>query len=192
MLIGYARCSTDAQDLTARHNALTTFGVKANRIYVDHGLLAWQRRAATLDLTTVDACDDSCCPSDAAYTTIRGRSCLVTASARSWQGGGRHPARDCVHAVTHGGTLCYMKTYGVRELRQNTSMVLREVAAGATVEITSNGHPVAQLIPAAYDSWTALIASKEVTPALSTPADILTRPPRLYDSAAAATPARLD
>ena len=53
MLIGYARCSTDAQDLTARHNALTTFGVKANRIYVDHGLLARQRRAATLDLTTV-------------------------------------------------------------------------------------------------------------------------------------------
>ena len=53
MLVGYARCSTDAQDLTAQHNALTTFGVKANRIYVDHGLLARQRRAATLDLTTV-------------------------------------------------------------------------------------------------------------------------------------------
>jgi DNA invertase Pin-like site-specific DNA recombinase len=32
MLVGYARCSTDAQDLTAQHNALTTFGVKANRI----------------------------------------------------------------------------------------------------------------------------------------------------------------
>ena len=53
MLIGYARCLTDAQDLTAQHNALTTFGVKANRIYVDHGLLARRRRAATLDLTTV-------------------------------------------------------------------------------------------------------------------------------------------
>ena len=53
MLAGYARCSTDAQDLTAQHNVLTTFGVKANRIYVGHGLLARQRRAATLDLTTV-------------------------------------------------------------------------------------------------------------------------------------------
>ena len=53
MLVGYARCSTDAQDLTARHNALTTFGVKANRIYVDHGLRARRRRATTLDLTTV-------------------------------------------------------------------------------------------------------------------------------------------
>jgi hypothetical protein len=52
MLVGYARCSTDAQDLTAQHNALTTFGVKANRIYVDQG--CWhQTRAATLDLTTV-------------------------------------------------------------------------------------------------------------------------------------------
>src|SRR5712672_1186930 len=51
MLIGYARCSTDAQDLTAQHNALTTSGVKANRIYVDH-LLARQTHAATLDLTT--------------------------------------------------------------------------------------------------------------------------------------------
>ena len=73
-----------------------------------------------------------------------------------------------------------MKSYGVRELRQNASMVLREVAAGETIEITSNGHPVAQLIPAAYDPWTALIASKEVTPARSGPADILTRPPRHY------------
>jgi len=53
MLVGYARCSPDAQDLTAQHSALTTFGVKANRIYGDHCLLARQRRAATLDLTTV-------------------------------------------------------------------------------------------------------------------------------------------
>jgi prevent-host-death family protein len=86
----------------------------------------------------------------------------------------------CVHGVLPGTTLCYMKSYGVRELRQNASMVLREVAAGETIEITSNGHPVAQLIPAAYDPWTALIASKEVTPARTGPADILTRPPRHY------------
>ena len=79
-----------------------------------------------------------------------------------------------------GDTLCYMKRYGVRELRQNACMVLREVAAGETIEITSNGHPVAQLIPAVYDPWAALIASKEVTPARTGPADILTRPPRHY------------
>ena len=44
MLVGYARCSIEAQDLTAQHNALTTFGVKANRIYVDHG--CWYGRDA--------------------------------------------------------------------------------------------------------------------------------------------------
>ncbi len=36
MLAGYARCSTDSQDLTAQRNALTALGVKANRIYVDY------------------------------------------------------------------------------------------------------------------------------------------------------------
>ena len=76
MLVGYARCSTDAQHLTAQHNALTTFGVKANRIYVDHGLPARGRRATTRDLTTVltDNWDDSCYASDAAYTNLCGRS----------------------------------------------------------------------------------------------------------------------
>ncbi len=43
MLVGYARCSTDAQDLTAQRNALTALGVKPNRIYVDHGLTATNR-----------------------------------------------------------------------------------------------------------------------------------------------------
>jgi hypothetical protein len=38
MLIGYARCSTDAQDLTAQRDALTGLGVQPDRIYVDHGL----------------------------------------------------------------------------------------------------------------------------------------------------------
>src|SRR5450631_3244984 len=43
MLVGYARCSTDAQDLTAQRNALTALGVKPNRIYVDHGLTGTTR-----------------------------------------------------------------------------------------------------------------------------------------------------
>ena len=37
MKIGYARCSTDKQDLTAQTQALLELGVKADRIYTDHG-----------------------------------------------------------------------------------------------------------------------------------------------------------
>ena len=36
MLIGYARCSTDNQDLTAQREGLAALGVKAKRIYVDY------------------------------------------------------------------------------------------------------------------------------------------------------------
>lgn len=36
LLVGYARCSTDQQDLTAQRSALLGLGVEAERIYVDH------------------------------------------------------------------------------------------------------------------------------------------------------------
>ena len=42
-LIGYARCSTDKQDLTAQRQALVELGVAADRIYVDHGLTGTNR-----------------------------------------------------------------------------------------------------------------------------------------------------
>lgn len=45
-LIGYARCSTDQQDLTAQRAAL---GVAAQRIYVDHGLTGTRRARPGLD-----------------------------------------------------------------------------------------------------------------------------------------------
>ena len=37
-LIGYARCSTDQQDLAAQQQALLELGVAGDRIYIDHGL----------------------------------------------------------------------------------------------------------------------------------------------------------
>ena len=42
-LIGYARCSTDKQDLTAQRRALIELGVPDDRIYTDHGLTGRNR-----------------------------------------------------------------------------------------------------------------------------------------------------
>ena len=41
--IGYARVSTDAQDLTAQRHALAALGVALDRVYVDHGLTGTHR-----------------------------------------------------------------------------------------------------------------------------------------------------
>jgi hypothetical protein len=41
--IGSARCSTDAQDLTAQRDGLTRIGVTAERKQVDHGLTGTNR-----------------------------------------------------------------------------------------------------------------------------------------------------
>ncbi|QNK79482.1 recombinase family protein [Nakamurella sp. PAMC28650] len=43
LLIGYARCSTEQQDLTAQRDALAALGVAAVRVYVDHGLTGTNR-----------------------------------------------------------------------------------------------------------------------------------------------------
>lgn len=44
LLVGYARCSTDQQDLTAqRDGRLLGLGVEEERIYVDHGLTGTNR-----------------------------------------------------------------------------------------------------------------------------------------------------
>ena len=42
-LIGYARGSTNEQDLTAQHEALENLGVRSTLIYTDHGLTGTNR-----------------------------------------------------------------------------------------------------------------------------------------------------
>ena len=50
-LIGYARCSTDRQDLAAQRQALLELGVVEDRIYTDHGLTGTTRTRPGLDQT---------------------------------------------------------------------------------------------------------------------------------------------
>ena len=48
-LIGYARCSTDEQDLTAQRHTLHTLGVPDDRVYLDHGMTGTNRDRPGLD-----------------------------------------------------------------------------------------------------------------------------------------------
>ena len=47
--MGYARCSTDEQDLTAQRDALHELGVTDDRLYLDHGLTGTTRARPGLD-----------------------------------------------------------------------------------------------------------------------------------------------
>ena len=47
--VGYARCSTDRQDLTAQRQQLAALGVPADRIYLDEGLTGTTRARPGLD-----------------------------------------------------------------------------------------------------------------------------------------------
>jgi len=48
-LIGYARCSTDKQDLTVQRETLLQLGVAADRIYTDKGFTGTNRTRPGLD-----------------------------------------------------------------------------------------------------------------------------------------------
>src|SRR5512134_2498864 len=48
-LVGYARCSTDKQDLTAQQAILQDLGVTPERIYMDRGLTGTTRARPGLD-----------------------------------------------------------------------------------------------------------------------------------------------
>ena len=54
-----------------------------------------------------------------------------------------------------------MKTIGVYEAKTRFSELLGEVAAGATVEITKHGLPVARLVPIRHDFADAAAAIDE-------------------------------
>jgi DNA invertase Pin-like site-specific DNA recombinase len=49
ILIGYARCSTDRQDLTAQRRALHELGVGDDRVYLDHGMTGRNRKRPCIE-----------------------------------------------------------------------------------------------------------------------------------------------
>src|SRR3954451_17509400 len=55
-LIGYARCSTDKQDLAAQQAALEKLGVAPERIYTDRGLTGTNRSRPGLDQALAAVC----------------------------------------------------------------------------------------------------------------------------------------
>lgn len=52
LAIGYARVSTDAQDLTAQRGAFAALGVPADRVHVDHGLSGTNRGSLVMRCIT--------------------------------------------------------------------------------------------------------------------------------------------
>jgi len=64
LLVGYARVSTEHQDLTAQRDALRALGVGDDRIYVDHGLTGTNRDRPGLELALA-----ACRPGDTVVVT---------------------------------------------------------------------------------------------------------------------------
>ena len=56
------------------------------------------------------------------------------------------------------------ESIGVRELRQNASVYLRAVRDGATYQVTSDGEPVALLVPIPRDAYQRLVQEGRLTP----------------------------
>jgi hypothetical protein len=82
-LVGYARCSTDKQDLTAQRTALEGLGVASDRIYTDHGLSGTNRARPGLDQ---------------ALAAVRAGDTLVRAQARPLGPLGSGRSRHCGRA----------------------------------------------------------------------------------------------
>jgi DNA invertase Pin-like site-specific DNA recombinase len=83
-LIGYARCSTDKQDLAAQRAALEELGVASDRVYVDHGLSGTTRARPGLDqaLAAVRAGDTLVVPK--LDRLARSVPDAATSATRSW------------------------------------------------------------------------------------------------------------
>ena len=68
-------------------------------------------------------------------------------------------------------TLCYhvdtvSNSVGLRELRQQASVVLRRVSHGEAIDITDHGHPIARIVPLRPGVIDQLVLEGRATPAV--------------------------
>lgn len=79
------------------------------------------------------------------------------------------PVRKALVSST-GQHLCHIDSvgvFGVRELRQNASEILREVEAGEAATVTVAGRPVAQIVPLSAQRWTTWEEIRQVFDSLT-------------------------
>jgi prevent-host-death family protein len=74
-------------------------------------------------------------------------------------------ASKTVGVQTVGVQTVGVQTVGVRELRQNASKILDMVKAGAIIEVTEHGEPVARLAPIKRSLFEEYIESGLIRPA---------------------------
>ena len=65
-----------------------------------------------------------------------------------------------------------MRTISHRELRNNSSAILREVQAGEIIEVTNHGEVAAVLVPPASTSYERLVAAGKVRQATDRAVDL--------------------
>ncbi|MFN2568764.1 MAG: type II toxin-antitoxin system Phd/YefM family antitoxin [Candidatus Dormibacteria bacterium] len=68
---------------------------------------------------------------------------------------------------------------GIRELKTHASALVRRVAAGATIDITDRGRPVARLVPVQDDDrwWDRMVERGALIPATRDLAQLLAESP---------------
>jgi len=61
---------------------------------------------------------------------------------------------------------------GIRELRQQTSALLKRVVSGETIEVTDHGHPIARIVPLRAGVLDQLVLEGRATEAVGDLLDI--------------------
>jgi prevent-host-death family protein len=69
-----------------------------------------------------------------------------------------------------------VRTISHRELRNNSSEILRAVSAGETIEVTNHGELAAVLVPPALTVYERLVAGKVRVPDAERPVNLRTIP----------------